>query len=188
MCEYIIVHPYYTFVVLLFVFFLFTVLYKDRITWSHLRWLGHNSAVKSSYIWLFVVPLAAKMLSPISGEHEFHIFGATLNIHFGLPFSWTIFYFMAIFFALGQIIYSLYCPKVLKDYVTYSDYNKTENGDILIFSWLEELLGNGNILAEEKIKEQFRINLEEEANRIMNYVLKKYEPTGITDKEMNELT
>lgn len=112
----------------------------NELGWSKLRALGHNSIIKSSYIWLIIVPLAAKMLSALPEKHTFKIFEANIIIHFGLPFSWITFYFMALFFAIGQLIYSLKCPEILKNYANFSDYKKSGAGVLLILKYLEECI------------------------------------------------
>jgi hypothetical protein len=110
----------------------------EEFGWSKLRALGHNSIIKSSYIWLIIVPLAAKIFSALPETHTFRIFEANIIIHFRLPFSWVVFYFMALFFAIGQLIYSLKCPEILKNYANFSDYKKSGAGVLLILKYLEE--------------------------------------------------
>ncbi len=117
---------------------------KYDLKWSKLRTLGHNSIIKSSYIWLIIVPLAAKMFSALPEVHTFKIFEANITVHFGLPFSWIIFYFMALFFAIGQFIYTVKCPEILKNYENFYDYEKSGSNDLLLLKLLRDICFLGN--------------------------------------------
>nr|SHO17348.1 Putative uncharacterized protein [Moritella viscosa] len=39
-----------------------------------------------------------------------------------LPFSWTLLYFSALSFALGNLIYLIFCPKIIQEFNDFSEY------------------------------------------------------------------
>lgn len=75
------------------------------------------------YIWVFIVPIAAKILSMTSDMATITIFEYTFDVNLALPFSWKMFYFSALFFALATLIYQIRCPRLVKEYPTYSDFD-----------------------------------------------------------------
>ena len=96
--------------------------------WSSIRALGNSRTVKSSYYWLVVVPLAAKFLEKIEGEYTFSIFESDLTFYFGLPFSWQLFYLMAVAFAIGQAAFQLRCPEYIRDFASFLEYRQAHLG------------------------------------------------------------
>ena len=90
--------------------------------WSSFKSLGSSRIIKSSYLWLFLVPAIAKSLETLEDTVTFTVFGASININMSLPFSWTMFYFSAIFFAAASILFNVFCPKGIKRYNNYEDW------------------------------------------------------------------
>ena len=107
-----------------------------RFDWRQLRGWGNSKLIKSSYLWLLVVPIAAKMLMPIAGTRDFTAFGTQLEITIALPFQWWVFYFMAVFFAVGQAIYACACPTLIKSFGSFLDYRKAHSGITLLSQWI----------------------------------------------------
>jgi len=93
-------------------------------TWRRLRRYGNNKIIKSSYFWVVAVPIVAKLVpqleSIISSENN--------KIILSLPFSWQMFYFGSIFFALAAWIYSSKCPHLIQTYSRPNDYWETGHG------------------------------------------------------------
>ena len=85
--------------------------------WSNLRSWGNNSLLKTSYIWLFLVPILAKALSNIN---SLTIPWLKNPITLSLPFSWSLFYISAIFFSIAGGIYAITCPTIIRKYENFS--------------------------------------------------------------------
>lgn len=106
-------------------------------TWTILKGWSTFAWVRSSYLWIVVVPIAAKFVSlltspislPLSDEYK-------LTLPVELPFSWKFFYVAALSFAVARFIYSICCPKLIKDYDSLSDYQADGRGGAYL---LEEL-------------------------------------------------
>jgi hypothetical protein len=96
---------------------------KVDIKWCNLKKIGNTKFINSMYMWIFVVPLLVKAFEYVEDEKLiFQIFQQQLPISTSLPFSWSIFYFSALFLAFGNLIYLFKCPKIIKDHPTYQSY------------------------------------------------------------------
>jgi hypothetical protein len=96
---------------------------KIDFCWSQLDKIRKIKIISSMYIWVFIVPIAAKILSMTSDMATITIFEYTFDVNLALPFSWKMFYFSALFFALATLIYQIRCPRLVKEYPTYSDFD-----------------------------------------------------------------
>jgi hypothetical protein len=74
------------------------------------------------YVWIFIVPVTAKVLSGTNDLARITVFDYSFELHLALPFSWQLFYFSALFFALATVIYRLRCPKFIQEYSSYSSF------------------------------------------------------------------
>ena len=90
--------------------------------WSSLRVLGTSRTVRSSYLWLMLVPIVAKCLSAVNEIATFTILSATISVPLSLPFSWKAFFFAALAFAVADLIWHIKCPGIIKKYSNYSDF------------------------------------------------------------------
>ena len=96
---------------------------KVDLKWCDLKKIGDTKFVNSMYMWIFAVPLLVKAFEYVEDEKLiFQIFQQQLPISTSLPFSWSMFYFSALFLALGNLIYLYKCPKIIKDHPTYQSY------------------------------------------------------------------
>jgi len=89
-----------------------------------LRRLGRSRVLRTSYFWLIAIPLIANFFLKIGPQIKFRIMDSEIMVTFGLPFSWKMFYFSSVAFALASAIYSKKCPKIISEYEKYSDFIK----------------------------------------------------------------
>lgn len=101
----------------------------DSLTpiWSDLGKLGNNRVVRSSMVWMFVVPVLAKVLVPINSI-ELSLGGAPFMVSLSLPFSWKFLYGAALSFGIASILFSLWCPRFIKHYSTPVDLEEAKKG------------------------------------------------------------
>lgn len=104
-------------------------LLSGQLGWVHLRLWGRTRFCRFAYIWLVVVPIAAKLLLPVAGTHEFHFLGKARTIEIGLPFSWLGFYMAAVAFTIAQGLYSWKCPPIVKSFVDFAAYRAVHRGN-----------------------------------------------------------
>ncbi len=93
------------------------------ITWSLLKKIQKIRLVKGMYIWIFIVPLFAKTFEKVSDLVTVTIFGYTFDLQFELPFSWQLFYFSAVLFVLGNLVYYVFCPRLVNEHESFSDFS-----------------------------------------------------------------
>ncbi|KPK74071.1 MAG: hypothetical protein AMJ79_14750 [Phycisphaerae bacterium SM23_30] len=159
--------------------------------WSDLRGWGHSRLLQTSYIWIIIVPLAAKILLPIAGDHVFTVFGSRINIHFGLPFSWKLFYFMAISFTIALAFYTLRCPEMLRTYHTFREYRAEHKGIGPMLGWLNWTISRldetrmGELL--ERITNAFRIDADIKAHNILEDTFNRFRSKRIPKSSLFKL-
>jgi len=95
-----------------------------KFGWSNIKTLGNSKIVKSSYLWIVIVPILAKTLDKLNEVITINVFGAQISLNFTLPFTWKIFFFASLFFALGQLIFNIYCPPIIKNFQSFTDFQK----------------------------------------------------------------
>ncbi|MGL4748042.1 MAG: hypothetical protein ACRCYF_09960 [Shewanella sp.] len=96
---------------------------KIEFNWSQLNQVKDVKIISSMYVWIFIVPILAKVLSLASDIATVTVFNYTFEVNIGLPFSWRLFYFSALLFSLATIIYQARCPKLIKDYPTFAAFD-----------------------------------------------------------------
>lgn len=96
--------------------------------WSDLRAFGNNRLLRSTYFWIVFIPIVAKFLSSVEEIAHVTIFGHEFQLTLGLPFKWTLFFYGSLITAIGNVIYAMRCPSLVKDYETYLDYKDAGKG------------------------------------------------------------
>lgn len=110
--------------------------------WSWLRAVENYRVVKSMYVWLFIVPIAAKATALIEGTATFTVFQYEFQVEIGLPFSWEAFYFSAWAFVIGNLIVIMRCPKIIMENSDYSAFKLQGKGRTHVFSYWEDIGGS----------------------------------------------
>ncbi len=90
--------------------------------WTSLNRVGSSKFIRSSFTWIAVVPILAKTLQNIESPLNLQVFATTITIHLELPFSWVIFYFSALFFAVATGIYIFRCPKLIAKFSDLGEF------------------------------------------------------------------
>lgn len=100
----------------------------SALNWSSLGRLHSIRAVRTTYLWVFIVPVAAKLLEHVSGTVVINFNGTPFAIQLSLPFSWVVFYFSALCFAFAELVYWMYCPRIVRDQSTYKEFREAGKG------------------------------------------------------------
>ena len=95
--------------------------FKKFSLWSSLKTVQTNKIVSSTYVWLVIVPVFAKAFSAIESV-KFEMSGVYYTIDLTLPFSWVVFFFSALCFVVGNVIYVFSCSEFIKNYNDYGDF------------------------------------------------------------------
>ena len=96
--------------------------------WSSLNRVERSRILWSSYFWLILVPILAKLLIKVGPEIQIPIGKSVVTFNLDLPFSWKMFYFASVAFAVASFIYSVWCPEFVRRYSTFSDYTDDGKG------------------------------------------------------------
>ena len=97
--------------------------------WSGLSRLGQSRILATSYIWMILVPVAARMLEAVGRDTTIDLFGWQLVIGtLGLPFSWKVFFYASVAVSIAGAIYSLRCPKAVRAWKRYSEFTDEGRG------------------------------------------------------------
>ena len=112
--------------------------------WTALAKMQRFKIVKTMYIWLFIVPVAARMLEKVGDVARVTIWDYSFELQIGLPFSWKMFYLSSVCFVLANLISHFRCYKLIRDHVNYSDFIQAGKG----MGQLEEYANEYNVSHE----------------------------------------
>ena len=104
--------------------------------WSSLRAIGNNRATGSAYAWFIITPLAARFLEYVPNRIVVPFGANEIPISLGLPFSWIIFFFAALFLSIGHLAYSLFCPEIIRNYRSYPEFKEEGKGKYQLLGFL----------------------------------------------------
>ena len=128
--------------------------------WSTLKNVHDIKLISSMYIWIFVVPIAVKLLSLTDDEANITIFQYSFQIPLTLPFSCSLFYFSAICFVVANVIYRFRCPSLIKDHPTYSSFVTEKKPEWHLEDYSIEIFDE----SFERVKSQLEDNIAEFGN------------------------
>jgi len=115
--------------------------FKQNIGWEFISKYGRNKFVKTSYIYLVIVPLLAKLLSKLENPLKIILSGIEYKFDLSLPFNWILFYFAALAFTIGYIIFFVRAPNIIKENINFSDFSDAKKN----FNHLSGYLANMGI-------------------------------------------
>lgn len=126
--------------------------YFKFIKWSTISLFGNNKIINRSYIYLFIVPTFAKLFSKIESPLIIEFNEYKFNLVFELPFTWQLFFWSAIFFTIGTIIYNLRAPKIIKENTSFADFIKERKNFNHLESYIKDLGFDENWLTKMQFK------------------------------------
>lgn len=97
-------------------------------SWTVLRFVGNSRWVSTAYLWIFLVPMLVRVLEKLPPEVVIVLLQQEWTIVLSLPFSWRVFYFSSVAFALGQLIYWIGCPWIIRDFSHFSHFTSEGRG------------------------------------------------------------
>jgi hypothetical protein len=94
------------------------------IEWDILKQLKKMSFVKNAYIWLLFIPIVAKIFEKMMTVNEANIviLGHQILLSLSLPFSWVALYFSAVCFIFATVLFNLFCPIIIFENDSFSDF------------------------------------------------------------------
>lgn len=107
--------------------------------WDGLNRLGKSRILKTSYVWLLLVPMVAKALAAIEDPLVLDGISQGLRIHITLPFYWWLFYFSAVAVSIAGAIYSLVCPKLVREFNNLAEYRAEGRGKEYLLDYADHM-------------------------------------------------
>lgn len=96
--------------------------------WSEFRRLGNSGILRSSYLWVIAVPAVSKLLAVLDSGSALPSWFTLAGLHLGLPFSLKMFYYSSFAFACASLMYSLACPRIVRNYERFSEWDEEGRG------------------------------------------------------------
>ena len=94
-------------------------------SWKRLNDLGKSRTLRSSLIWIFIVPIVAKFLQRFPQEITIRLNETDLVFSLQLPFSWTLLFYSSVFFAAASLVYGFNVPELIREYDDYESFTKS---------------------------------------------------------------
>jgi hypothetical protein len=116
----------------------------------------------------------ARFFSKVPNEVSFPFVGQVLTINAVLPFSWKLFYLAAVCFVISNLVYHLFCPKIIKDHRGYSSFQKEGMGII-------QLKNYNNDCGRPAVIDEQTIYLSADQNRLSKefWIVHEYADTNL---------
>lgn len=92
--------------------------YKHFFSLNYLRYFG---------TWFAISPIVATITENSSGANKICIGSVCAEYSVSLPFTWWLLWLGSLFFIIAFSLYQIYCPKFIKDYSSYSDYERARH-------------------------------------------------------------
>lgn len=134
---------------------------SDRITswfypkWSFIDKLGKNRLLRSSYFWIVFIPLITNLLSRVCSVLTFEVFGQQITLTLKLPFTWQVLFFSAILATIANIFYVFCCPRFIKNYRNFADFQDQGKANKNLIQDLIEFLKHFEFQKAWKIADDF---------------------------------
>ena len=96
-------------------------------TWDTIKGLGQAKVLRASFIFLFLVPILAKLFVNLPEEITVPILNKTIVVPMALPFSWFLLFVSAIFASIGNLLYAAFCPNLIRDFRDYQAFDESKS-------------------------------------------------------------
>ena len=111
----------------------------NYINWKIISFFGKSPVINKSYVYLFLVPALAKILSRINSPLKFFLGNTEYEIVLALPFSWKIFFFSALLFSLGALCYNIFAPTIIKENSSFGEFLTDKKNFSHLFAYGENV-------------------------------------------------
>lgn len=129
--------------------------------WQSLRKFGSSRMVKSSYYWIFLIPAIVKVANHFQPV-VLNLFGTPQLVDFTLPFSWYLLYFSALSFAFANLLYDIFCPKIISSFKDFREFIDSGHESLFLSDEFERNVP-ADIVHDSPIYEAFRLACNKES-------------------------
>ncbi|MCH7700547.1 MAG: hypothetical protein IID37_02555 [Planctomycetes bacterium] len=108
-------------------------------TWDTIKGFGQAKALKTSYVFLFLVPTIARVFINMPASIKIPFWDKTLELPLELPFSWVVLFISACLASLGNVIYAVMCPKLVKQFTDFPAFKAAQRDGTFLHSTVRTL-------------------------------------------------
>ncbi len=123
------------------------------ITWGNINSIGKLKILNSSYVVFVFLPIIIKFMQCVPESIPLGS-GGHIRVYLSLPFNWILLYFSALFFSIGKLSYTLFCPKIIKYYGTFKVFK--ESGETPSFLYNEFVMGMSKDIKNKNTSDMVR--------------------------------
>lgn len=109
------------------------------LSWEKLNAIREAKFIRSMYVWIFAVPVLAKLFQTVEDVVYLTVFRHVFEVHLSLPFSWQVFFWCAVSFGLANILALIFAPNIIKENKSYSDFQVAGKGEEHLGQYTSEI-------------------------------------------------
>lgn len=98
------------------------------LDWYKISIISKTKFVSNIMIFIIIIPIISKIFEKFGNEVSFSINNTIHIINVNLPFSLGLFYFSALFFLIGNIIYKVFVPEIINENKSFNDFLNAGKG------------------------------------------------------------
>ena len=131
--------------------------------WIILKDICTGKMIASTSIWIFIVPAVTKVFNLI--ESSTPVIG---GVNLVAPQNLIILYFSAIAFFLSSLIYTLFCPDLIKKYSSFTDYQSEGKNEVNLTYSLKHLNGKSSKQLFDKLEKNIERASPDDVNKSLD--------------------
>jgi hypothetical protein len=131
----------------------------EVVAWTQIRNLHKMRVFQQMYGWMFLVPVLARIVSKFPETVIFKFLDQELTFSITLPFSWEMFYYSSVSIVISNVIYQLFCPRLIKDHANPTSFIEERKG-IPNLERYRVMLGEPPVLMEKALGENEETKLD----------------------------
>jgi len=137
--------------------------------WQEFDKLFSLTVLKILVLWFAVFPIIAKLFEELGGEITFFSGEISFTFSLGIPFRLEILWVSSLTYFLAYVFYHFRCPKFIKDYPSYTNYEALNHSPRWVV-WITYYALNEKWF-DDNLKEKLKRRLveKERAVEISNY-------------------
>lgn len=112
---------------------------RGTVRWSRVRSLGRSRLVRSSFIWIAVVPGAAKVALALKQNVAEPAWAKSMVDSLHLPFSWHLLFWSAMFMAIATALFDIYCPNIIRKHEHFGSFESAGEHSSHLMEYAEQV-------------------------------------------------
>lgn len=143
-------------------------IFSNFFTWRNVNTIGKNRFSRTSYIYLLVIPIIAKLTENITTPLRVRLGIDIYDVDINMPFSWYLFFFGALLIYIGTLLYNIFCPSFIKRFSNFGDFKTEGETDFLLFELGESYIKDDELFLKLKNTEPFISDLVSSSDYLKN--------------------